>query len=128
MAGAGEGSFDRQEKFVFQEIVYSGDKAAGNATGGGGVVGWYQPGESGNLQERFASELDLAVEAVEEGGFGGVGEEKGICPGLDASFFGIFIGEIAFGHDALEDAIGATAVVPVLFQVGCVDVKRAARP
>ena len=32
MAGAGEGSFDRQEDFVFQEIVYSGGEAAGNAT------------------------------------------------------------------------------------------------
>ena len=44
MAGAGEGSFDRQEEFVFQEIVYSGGEAAGSATGGGGVVGGYQPG------------------------------------------------------------------------------------
>ena len=70
------------------------------------MVGVYQPGEGGNLHERFASALGLAVEAVEEGGFGGVGEEKGICPGLDASFFGIFIGEVAFGHDAFEDAVG----------------------
>ena len=73
MAGAGEGSFDRQEEFVFQEIVYSGGEAAGNATGGGGVVGGYQPGKVGNLHERYASVLGLAVEVIEEGGFGGVG-------------------------------------------------------
>ena len=52
MAGAGEGSFDRQEEFVFQEIVYfvySGGESAGNTTGGGCVVGGYQPGKVGNL-------------------------------------------------------------------------------
>ncbi len=87
MAGAGEGSCDRHEEFVLQEVAYSGGKAAGNATGGGGVVGGYQPGKVGNLHERFAGALGLAVEIVEEGGFGGVGEEVGICPGLMHFFF-----------------------------------------
>jgi hypothetical protein len=31
MAGAGEGSFDRQEEFVLQEVVYSGGEEAENA-------------------------------------------------------------------------------------------------
>ena len=75
MSSASEGSFDRQEEFLLQEVVYSGGEAAGNATGGGGVVGGYQPGKVGNLHERFASALGLAVEVVEEGGFCGVGEE-----------------------------------------------------
>ena len=73
MAGTGVGSFDRQEEFVLQEVAYSGGEAAGNSTGGGGIVGGYQPGEVGNLLERFASALGLAVEVVEEGGFCGVG-------------------------------------------------------
>jgi hypothetical protein len=90
-------------------------------------VSGYQPGKVGNLHERFASALGLAVEVVEEGGFCGVGE-VGICPGFDALFFGISIREFAFGHDALEDAVGAIATIRVLFQVGCVDVERAARP
>ncbi len=34
-------------------------------------------------------------------------------------FFGIVIGEFAFGHDALEDAVGAIADIHVLLQVGC---------
>ena len=47
MAGAGEqGSFDREEEFVLQEVAYSEGEATGNATGGGGVVGGYQPGLS----------------------------------------------------------------------------------
>ena len=75
MAGAGDGSFDRQEEFVLQEVVYSGGEAAGNATGGGSVVGGYQPGKVGNLHERFVDELGLAVEVIEEGGFGGLGED-----------------------------------------------------
>ncbi len=54
MAGTGEGSFDRQEEFVLQEVAYSGGEAAGNSTGGGGVVGGYQPGKVGNLHERFS--------------------------------------------------------------------------
>ena len=128
MAGTGGGSFYRQEEFVLQEVAYSGGEAAGNSTGGGGVVGGYQPGKVGNLHERFASALGLAVEVVEEGGFGGVGEEVGICPGFDALFFGISIREFAFGHDALEDAVGAIATIRVLFQVGCVDVEKAACP
>ena len=88
----------------------------------------YQPGKVGNLHERFASALGLTVEAVEEGGFCGVGEGVDICPGFDALFFGISIGEFAFGHDALEDAVGAIFTICILFQVGCVDVERAARP
>ena len=70
--------------------------------------------------------LGLAVEGVEEERFSGVGEEVGICPGFDALFFGISKGEFAFGHDALEDAVGAIPTIRVLFQVGCVDVERAA--
>ena len=66
-------------------------EAAGNSTGGGGAVGGYQPGKVGNLHERFASALGLAVEVVEEGGFCGVGEEVGICQGFDAFFLGISI-------------------------------------
>jgi hypothetical protein len=91
MAGAGEGSFDHQEEFVLHEVAYPGAEAAGNATGGGGVVGGYQPDKVGNLHERFASALGLVVEVVEEGGFGGVGEEADIRSGLDALFFGIII-------------------------------------
>ena len=90
MAGAGEGSFDRQEEFVLQEVAYSEGDAAGNSTGVSGVLGGYQPGKVGNLHERFASALDLAVEIIEEGGFGGVGEEVSICsdfPGVDAFFW-----------------------------------------
>ena len=128
MAGAGKGSFDRQEEFVLQEVAYSGGEAGGNSTEGGGVVGGYQPCKVGNLHERFASALGLAVEVVEEEGFCGVGEEVGICPGFDASFFGISIREFAFGPDALEDAVGAIVTIRVLFQVGCVDVERSARP
>jgi hypothetical protein len=85
-------------------------------------------GKVGNLHERFASALGLAVEVEEEGGFCGVGEEVGICPGFDVFFFGISIKEFAFSHDALEDAVGAIATILVLFQVGCEDVERAARP
>ena len=95
MAGVGEGSFDRQEEFVLQEVVYSGGEVAGDTTGVSGVVGRYQPGKVGNLHERFASALDLAVEIIEEGGFGGVGEEVSICPGVDALFLGISIREFA---------------------------------
>ena len=115
MAGAVECSFGRQEEFMLQEVVYSGGEAAGNATGGGGVVGGYQPGKVGNLHERFASALGLAVEVVEEGGFRGVGEEVGLCPCFDALFFGNSIRECAFGHDALEDAVGAIAAIQQLF-------------
>ena len=68
-AGAGEGSFDRQEEFVLQEVAYSGDEAAVNSTGGGGIVGGYQPRKVGNLHERFASALGLAVEVIEKGRF-----------------------------------------------------------
>ena len=125
MAGACEGSFDRQREFVLHEVAYSGGEAARNSTGGGGVVGGYQPGKVGNLHERFASAFGLAVEVIEEGGF--CGEEVGICPGFDAFFWGISIREFAFGHDALEDAVRAIATIRVLFQVGCVDVERAAR-
>ena len=89
MAGVGEGSFDRQEEFVLQEVVYSGGEAAGNSAGGGGVVGGYQPGKVGNLHEIFASALGLAVEVVVEGGFRGVGEEVGLCPGVDALFLAL---------------------------------------
>ena len=128
MAGTGEGRFDRQEKFVLQEVAYSGGEAAGNSTGGGGVVGGYQPSKVKNLHARFASALGLAVEVVEEGGFGSVGEEVRICSGFDALFFGISIRECAFGHGALEDAFGAIAAIHVLLQLGCVDVERAARP
>ncbi len=64
MAGAGEGSFDCQEKFVLQEVAYSGGEAAGNSTGGGGAVGGYQPGKIWNLHEKFASALVLAFEVV----------------------------------------------------------------
>ena len=71
---------------MLQKVVCSGAEAAGNATGGFGVVGGHQPGKVGNLHERFASVLGLAVEVVEEGGFRGIGEEVGICPGLDAFF------------------------------------------
>ena len=39
MAGAGEGSFDRQEKFVLQEVAYSEGEVARNAKGDGGVAG-----------------------------------------------------------------------------------------
>ena len=92
MAGAGEGSFGRQEEFVLQEVVYSGGEAAGDATGGGGIAGGYQPGKVGNLHEKFAGALGLAVEVVEGGGLGGVGEEVGVCPGLDAIFFGLVVG------------------------------------
>ena len=52
----------------------------------------------------------------------------GICPGFDVLFFGIVIGEFAFGHDALEDAVGAIATIQVLLQVGCVDIEKVARP
>ena len=124
MAGAGEGSFDREEVFELQEVAYSGGEAAGNSAGVGGIMGGDQPGKVGNLHERFASALDLAVEVVEEGGFCGAGEEVGICPGVDTSFFGISVREFAFGHDALEDAVGAIAAI----QVRCVDVERAACP
>ncbi len=113
---------------MLREVAYSGGEAAGNSTGDGGVVGGYQTGKVGNLHERFASALGLAVEVVEEVGFGGVGEEVGICPGYDAFFFGIRKRKFSFGHDALEDAVGAIATIRVLFQVGCVDVERAARP
>ena len=75
MAGVGKGSFDCQEEFVLREVAYSGGEAAENSAGGGGVVGGDQPGKVGNLHERFASALGLAVEVVEEGGFGGVGED-----------------------------------------------------
>ncbi len=57
MAGAGEVSFDRREEFVLQEVAYSGGEAFGNSTGGGRVVGEYQPGKVGNLRERFAGSL-----------------------------------------------------------------------
>ena len=127
MAGTGGGSFYRQVEFVLLEVAYSGGEAAGNSTGGGSVVGGYQPGKVWNLQERFASALGIAVEVVEEGGFCGVGEVS-ICPGFDALFFSISIREFAIGHDALEDAVGAIATIRVLFQVECVDVERAARP
>ena len=60
---------------------------AGNPVGGGGVVGGDQPGKVGNLLERFGSALGFAVEFVEEGGFRGVGEMVGLCPGCDALFF-----------------------------------------
>ncbi len=44
-------------------------------------------------------------------------------------FFGFVIGEVAFGHDTLEDAVGAiTASIHVLLKVGCVDVKKAECP
>ena len=128
MAGTGGGSFYRQEEFVLQEVAYSGGEAAGNSTRGGCVVGGYQSGKVGNLHERFASAIGLAVEVVEERVFCGVGEEVGICPGFDAVVFGISIREFAFGHDALEDAVGAIAAIRILFPVGCVDVERAARP
>jgi hypothetical protein len=95
MAGACEGSFDRQEEFVFQEVAYSGGEAAGYSTRGGNVVGGYQPGKVENLHERFASALGLAVEVVEEGGFRGVGEEVSICRSFEASFLGISIREFA---------------------------------
>ena len=68
---------------MLQEVAYLGGEAAGNAMGGGGIVGGYQPGKVGNLHERFASALGLAVEVVEEGGFCCVGKEVGICPGFD---------------------------------------------
>ena len=42
-------------------------------------------------------DFGLAVEVVEEGGFGGVGDEMGTCPVLDAVFFGLLVGEFAFG-------------------------------
>ena len=87
MAGADERSFDRQEESVLQEVAYSGGEAAGNSAGVGGIMGGDQPGKVGNLHERFASALGLAVEVVEEGGFCGVGEEVGICPGFDAFFW-----------------------------------------
>ena len=87
MAGAGEGSFDLQEEFMLQEVAYSGGEAAGNSAGGCCVVGGDQPSKIKNLHERFASALCLAVEVVEEGGFRGVGEEVGLCPGCDALFF-----------------------------------------
>jgi hypothetical protein len=88
----------------------------------------YQPGKVGNLHERFASALGLAVEVVEERGFCGVGEEVGICPGFDALIFGISRRKFAFGHDALADAVGVIAAIRVYFQVGCLDVKREAHP
>ena len=113
---------------MLKEVAYSGGEAAGTSTGGGGVVGGYQIGKVGNLHERFESALGLVVEVIEEGGFCGVGEEVGICPGLDAFVLGISIREFAFSHDALEDAVGAIATIHVSFQVGCVDFKRAARP
>ncbi len=78
---------DRQEEFVFQEVAYSEGKSAENFTGDGDIVGGYQPGKVGNLHERFASSLGVAVEVVEEGGFCGVGKEVGICPGVDTFFF-----------------------------------------
>ena len=65
MAGTRQGSFDRQEEFVWQEVAFSEGEAAGNSTGGGGFVGGYQPGKVGNLHERFASALGLAIEVVE---------------------------------------------------------------
>ncbi len=71
------------------EVSYSGSEAAGNFTGGGVVVGVYQPSKVENLHERFESELGLAVEVVKEERFCGVGEEVGICPGFDTLFFGI---------------------------------------
>ncbi len=43
-------------------------------------------------------------------------------------FFGISIREFTFGHDALEDAVGAIATIHVLLQVGCADIERVARP
>ena len=52
----------------------------------------------------------------------------GICPDLDAVFFGLVVRGFAFGHYALEDAVGAIATIHVLLQVGCVDVERVARP
>lgn len=69
MAGAGEDSFYRQEEFELQEVAYSGGEATGNSTGGCGVVCGYQPGKVGNLHERFASALGLAVEVIEKGRF-----------------------------------------------------------
>ena len=75
---------------MLEEVAYSGDEAAGNSTGGGGgIVRGYQPGKDGNLHERLASVLGLAVEVIDEGGFCGVGEHVGICPGLDAFFFNL---------------------------------------
>ena len=71
---------------MLQEVAYSKGEAAGNSTGGGGVVGGCQPGKVGNLHERFASALGFAVKAVEEEGFCGVGDEVGICPGFGAFF------------------------------------------
>ncbi len=65
MAGAGgEGSFDRQEEFVLQEVAYSGGEAAGNSAGGGSVVGGDQPGKVGeicmrDLRARLASRSRL---------------------------------------------------------------------
>ena len=72
-------------------------------------------GRAKNRHERFASALGLAVEVIEEGGFGSVGEEVRICSGFDALFFGISIREFAFGHDALEDAVRVIAAIRVLF-------------
>ncbi len=43
-------------------------------------------------------------------------------------FFGLVVGEFAFGHDALEDAVGAIATIHELLQVGCIDGERVARP
>jgi hypothetical protein len=90
------GSFYNQEEFVLQEVAYPGGEAAGNSTGGGGVVGGYQPCKVGNLHERFASAPGLAVEVVEEGGCCGVGEEVGICPGFDSLFFGHQLKRVGF--------------------------------
>ena len=87
MARAGEGSFGRQVEYVLQEVIYSGGEATGNATEGGGVVGGYQPLISQTrlgicMRDLRAGALGIAVEVEEEGGFGGVGEEVGIFPGL----------------------------------------------
>ncbi len=126
MAGIGKGSFDRQEEFVLHEVAYSGGEADGNSAGGGVVVGEDQPARSGismrDLRTRLISRSrlyrkeDLAIL---------VG--RWVSPGFDALFLAS-VGECAFGHDMFKDGVGAIAAIHVLFQVGCVDVERAARP
>ena len=85
-------------------------------------------GQVGNLHKRFASALGLAVEVVEEGSFAVLMRRWVSVQVLMHCFFGISIKEFAFIHDALGDAVGAIATIRVLFQVGCEDVEKAARP
>ena len=81
MAGAGDGSCDRQEECVLQEVADSGCEKAGNATGGGGVVGGYQPGSKVGFGEINVESRGYAARRVWEGDGAAVGiSDVGSCP------------------------------------------------